>query len=103
MNSYKKTPPMEIVQRFLAMEALRELGPEAIEKYNENLVNRFVETSEDGTENGVVEFDWEYMIFDAPYHQLDMVFKKIEEEEKANTSSIIGLNNKPLKFKKNED
>ena len=92
MNSYKKMPPMEIVSRFLMMEQLREMGADLVRTYNPNLVQEYEEEDDDGIAQTVYEFDYDYIIFTAPIFQLEMVFKKLEEEgkiEKPKKSTII--------------
>lgn len=82
MAKLSKTPPMEIVARVILIEALKDLGAEAVRVYNPNLVLEFIEEDEDGKEITTFELDYPYMLFDAPMFQLETVFKKIEEEEK---------------------
>ena len=93
----RKTPPMEIVNRMIMADALRELGPEIVQVYNPNLIVSFTEEDEEGNEKEVIQFDWEYIIFNSPIFQLELVFQKMEEEAKKNVSSILDVNGKPYK------
>ena len=93
----RKTPPMEIVNRMIMADALRELGPEIVQAYNPNLIVSFIEEDEEGNEKEVIQFDWEYIIFNSPIFQLELVFQKMEEEAKKNVSSILDVNGQPYK------
>ena len=93
----RKTPPMEIVNRMIMADALRELGPEIVQTYNPNLIVSFTEEDEEGNEKEVIQFDWEYIIFNSPIFQLELVFQKMEEEAKKNVSSILDVNGQPYK------
>ena len=93
----RKTPPMEIVNRMIMADALRELGPEIVQAYNPNLIVSFTEEDEEGNEKEVIQFDWEYIIFNSPIFQLELVFQKMEEEAKKNVSSILDVNGHPYK------
>lgn len=93
----RKTPPMEIVNRMIMADALRELGPEIVQVYNPNLIVSFTEEDEEGNEKEVIQFDWEYIIFNSPIFQLELVFQKMEEEAKKNVSSILDVNGQPYK------
>ena len=89
MNKLCKTPPMEIVTRVLLIETLKDLGAETVRIYNPNLVTEFIEEDEEGKEVTNYELDYAYMLFDAPLFQLETVFRKLEEEEKAKKPKII--------------
>jgi hypothetical protein len=101
--TFKQQNPIQIVQRCLCIERVYDLGEAVVKELNPNLVKEYIEVDEDDVEVTKLEFDLEYMLFSAPMHQFELVFGKLEEEakaiEKARTSSILGLDGKPMKFK----
>lgn len=101
--TFKQQNPIQIVQRCLCIERIYDLGEAVVKELNPNLVKEYIEVDEDDVEVTKLEFDLEYMLFAAPMHQFELVFGKIEEEakaiEKTKTSSILGLDGKPMKFK----
>lgn len=101
--SMKQQHPGEIIQRCLSIEQLYEMGPDVVKELNPVFIKEFTEIDDDDVETTVNEFDWEYMLFSAPLFQFEIVFKKLEDEakaiEKTKTSSILGIDGKPMKFK----
>ena len=95
-----KQPPMVIVQRYLAIEALKDLGAELVQTLNPNLVIEFVEEDEEGLEVTKVELDYEYLLFEAPMYQIELAFKKLEEDNPEKVSSLIGTDGKNIKYSK---
>lgn len=99
MNNLRQHPT-KIIQRYLAIDILRELGAEEVNKLNSNLVKSYVEENESGEEIECFELDWEYLLFDAPDYQIETAFKKLEESNPEKVSSLLDSNGKKMTYTK---
>ena len=77
----RKLQPMDIVNRMLCMQAIREIGKEKIYQVEGKMYEDFLMYYDDGE----CDIDWEFVLFKAPNHLLvkliDNFSAKPKEEE----------------------
>lgn len=95
--------PINLAGRVLLLENLRKISPEEFKKTKlVKKIPRALVTYDEQTDNGefieVVEYNWEYLLFDTTMHQLRVVFEEFfkQEAEQKQATKIIGLEGEPL-------
>jgi hypothetical protein len=82
--------PMQVINRMLCMQALREIGKDNIHKLEERRYENFLMFYDDDT----FDIDWEYVLFKAPEFLLSALIdnfqaKPIEEKARDTVKEVL--------------
>ena len=87
MSSKEKMNPIEIVARYAALDQMRKMNPEDINKVDADFVISYFIDTKDPTGDTVVsqevyETNWYYALFTAPMYKIDKLFAAFEAKPK---------------------
>ena len=86
MSSRERMNPIDIVARYAALDQMRKMKPEDINKVDADfIISYFIDTKDPAgniVSQEVYETNWYYALFTAPMYKIDKLFAAFEAKSK---------------------